>query len=71
MKIHRVQNASSLLDIASVQERTAAMVAEVLPDAERAGRTASAMAMFRLLHRCRLQAEVLRAHAEAARSARG
>ena len=68
MKIHHVQNVFSLLDIATVQERTAAMVAEIIPDAERAGRTTSADAMFLLLHRCRVQAEALRARAAAARS---
>ena len=61
MKVHSLESSYSLLDLAAVQERTAEMLAEAVPEAERAGRTGAAERMWILVHRCRVHAEVLRA----------
>ena len=65
MKFQSAGNARSLLNIATVHERTAQMMAEVVHEAERAGRTDSARSLWLLMHHCRVRAETLRAQVAA------
>ena len=70
MKVHRFKDFNSLLVRAAAQDRAAEMAAETAREAERAGLSDSAQALWMVALRCRIHALKLRADAEAHRGSR-